>query len=97
MKRTGIKIDAYGFIQTEQRAIAVGDTLEQNVMLLLALQQGESKEHPLLGIGISDIVNDENILDWQWRIVEGLAIDGIKVKELAINNNTINITGGYES
>ena len=97
MKRTGITINAYGFIQVGASGIEIGDTLEQNEMLLLAMQKGESKEHPLLGIGISDMVNDDNMLDWQWRIVEGLAIDGIKVKELQINNDTINITAGYEN
>lgn len=96
-KATGIQISNDGdlFIQVKRNSggvitsgLLVGNTLRQNQYMILKAQKGDLKEHPMLGCGIDDLSNDNNLAEWKKLIREEFAKDGMKVSQLSINTVT---------
>ena len=48
--------------------LTLGETLPQNQALILTLHQGELKEAPAVGCGVSDMLLDNQPLYWRARI-----------------------------
>lgn len=87
-KRFGIQLDEIANdIKIENGHIAIGETLPQNEFLLLVMNKGELKEDPLVGVGISDMINDNDILGWKRKIRDGLKVDGMKVEQISISSD----------
>lgn len=74
-------------LKIENGHIAIGETLPQNEFLLLVMNKGELKEDPLVGVGISDMINDNDILGWKRKIRDGLKVDGMKVEQISISSD----------
>jgi len=96
-KKTGIQLDSDIdlFISVEKDSsglitsgLVIGDTLYQNQYIILSAQKGELKEEPLLGVGIGDMTNDEDLAPWKKSIREELYKDGIAVDTLTISSST---------
>ena len=75
--------------------LALGDTLPQNQALILTLHQGELKEAPAVGCGISDMLLDHRPLFWRARIREQLEMDGQTVTSIKITTTGIHIDARY--
>ena len=69
----------------------MGDTQAQEEYLVLMSQKGEWKEHPMVGVGIGDMVNDEDLRYWKREIMEGLQRVGIKIKGVSLKNGQLEI------
>lgn len=76
--------DATGKIVT---GAIIGPTLYQNTGLILICRKGEFKQIPALGVGIEDILLDDDYLDWRRRIRVNLELD-----EQVVNNITFSGT-----
>lgn len=87
-----IKKDSLGLIQ---RGLTLGDTLNQNQAIILAMHQGELKERPMMGVGISDMLLDNDPIYWRTRIKEQLEMDGQKVDSVRITKTGITIESKY--
>jgi hypothetical protein len=87
-KGTAVLLDQDGDIMVRNRSIVIGDTTLQNQYLILLAQKGEFKEYPTLGVGISDILGDDNVLEWKKRIREEFAKDDLKANKVDINLQT---------
>lgn len=87
-KRFGMQLDEMtNDIKIENGHIAIGETLPQNEFLLLLMNKGELKEDPLVGVGISDMLNDNDILGWKRKIRDGLKADGLTVEQISISSD----------
>lgn len=75
--------------------LALGETLPQNQALILTLHQGELKEAPAVGCGISDMLLDHRPLFWRTRIREQLEMDGQTVTSIKITTTGIHIDARY--
>ena len=75
--------------------VAVGDTLAQNQALIIGCHQGEFKEQPAVGVGISDMLLDHDPLAWRTVIREQLEMDGQTVDEVTVTNKGIKIKAKY--
>ena len=75
--------------------LALGETLPQNQALIITLHQGELKEAPAVGCGISDIALDHKPLYWRARIREQLEMDGQTVTSVKITTKGIDIDAHY--
>ena len=75
--------------------LALGETLPQNQALILTLHQGELKEAPAVGCGISDMLLDHRPLFWRARIREQLEMDGQTVNSIKITTTGIHIDARY--
>lgn len=74
-------------LKIENGHIAIGETLPQNEFLLLVMNKGELKEDPLVGVGISDMLNDNDTIGWKRKIRDGLKADGMKVEQISISSD----------
>lgn len=90
--KTDVRKDAVGLIRS---GLTLGDTLNQNQALILAMHPGELKEHPMMGVGIGDMVLDNDPLYWRTRIKEHLEMDGQKVESVKVTRNDIRIDSKY--
>ena len=73
----------------------LGDTLRQNQALILVLHQGELKERPEVGVGIEDMLLDNDVLYWRSRIREQLELDNQNVDKVRITTGGIEINASY--
>ncbi|WP_296008098.1 hypothetical protein [uncultured Alistipes sp.] len=81
------------------RGLEIGTATFQNQALILQASKGEFKEYPTLGVGISDLLGDNEETGWRREIALQLETDGMKVKtvELDLNNNKLTIDAEYDS
>lgn len=75
--------------------IQLEETTAQNQTLILVAHKGEFKEHPMLGVGISDMINDHNFDHWKREITHQLEADGQQVNKLEITNKGIELDATY--
>jgi hypothetical protein len=107
MKGTGILIndDYEVVVQPERDATGkiftgalIGATTNQNTGLILICRKGEFKEVPALGVGIEDVLLDNDYLDWRRRIRLNLELDGQKVSSIKFNTvDNLSINANYTS
>ena len=86
--KKGILLDETGEIMVVNGSMIVDDVTLQNQLFLLVAHKGEFKEYPTLGIGISDMVGDEDELEWKKRIREEFKKDDLKVSTIDLNLQT---------
>lgn len=72
--------------------MVVGETIYQNEALILVSHTGEFKENPMLGVGVNDMVNDNDIAQWEHAIRVNLSRDNMEVRTVKINRRNGNIT-----
>ena len=75
--------------------LVVGDILHQNQALLLVFHKGDLKDDVSVGVGIDRMTLDNDRLTWSREIREQLEMDGQKVEDVKIENNTIKIQASY--
>jgi hypothetical protein len=75
--------------------LALGDVLEQNQALILMLHRGELKERPAVGVGISDMLLDNDPIYWRTQIREQLEMDGQTVGSIVLTSTDITIESTY--
>ncbi|MDR2652193.1 MAG: hypothetical protein LBC68_07760 [Prevotellaceae bacterium] len=104
MKNTGIQINSDYDIAIQLRydeagkivsGLTIGDVLYQNQAMLLLAHKGEIKEYPRVGVGLSDIVNDNDIQGWRSEISEQLTNDGQRISRLELNESGLTLEAKY--
>lgn len=75
--------------------LQTGDILGQNQALLLLLHKGELKERPAVGVGISDMLLDDDPIYWRTVIKDQLEMDGQRVGSVMITRTGIQIEATY--
>lgn len=73
------------------------DTIHQNQAIILSLHKGELKENPAVGVGISDMLLDNDPLFWRTEIREQMEMDGQTVTSVKITKDSIDIEASYNS
>jgi hypothetical protein len=89
---TNIVRDASGMIVS---GLVVGDVTAQNQAAILIAQKGEFKEHPTMGVGLNDIINDNNAMYWENQISEQLNSDGQRITRLSIDEKGLILDANY--
>ncbi len=69
------------------KGIIVNNILEQSKALLLITHPGEWKTNPILGVGLSGILLDNDYLGYRHRIREQFAMDGLSISSLDLYPN----------
>lgn len=68
------------------KGIMIGATINQNTGLILIFRKGEIKQEPVMGVGIEDILLDNDYLDWRRKIRINLELDEQKVNEIKFSS-----------
>lgn len=74
----------------------IGDSTEQNEMLLLLLNKGEVKQFPDGTVGAVTYKDDEGPSALLQEISEKFAADGMKVNRVAVENGKIKTDAVYK-
>ncbi|MDD3685923.1 MAG: hypothetical protein PHE56_04060 [Bacteroidales bacterium] len=77
------------------QGLMIGSTLYQNQAMILRTQPGQIKEYPGAGVGLLNIVNDNEIDMWKKRITQQLEADGQKISKLILNTQGIALEAKY--
>ena len=73
-----------------------GESSKQHQELLLIAQKGEFKEFPLVGVGISDFLNEDADTSELIQIIsKEFSVDGMNVTDVIINGDQIKINAEY--
>ena len=90
-----VKRDGDGMITS---GLTIGDVTKQNQRIIISAEKGEIKEVPLLGVGITSYLDDDNPSEMLREIRTNLREDGQKVKACGFDKNgKLVIIGGYEN
>ena len=91
----GILIDSDYQPLISSGELQLGETTPQNQAIIIQSHKGELKENPALGVGISDMLLDNDPLSWRVRIREALELDGEVVESIKITSSEVQINAHY--
>jgi len=66
--------------------VLIGKTINQNTGLILISRKGEFKQEPVLGVGIEDILLDNDYLEWRRKIRINLELDEQRVNDIKFSS-----------
>ena len=69
--------------------------MSQNQALILQLHKGELKDDVSVGVGIADMLLDDDVLGWRSEIREQMEMDGQTVNSVEITSDGIVIDSKY--
>lgn len=92
----GILLDETNNLLIQNKTLAIGDTLFQNQKLIIGAHKGEIKENPLLGVGITNFIDDEEPSELLREVRINLRMDGQKVKKSLFENGKLIIESKYD-
>lgn len=87
-----VKRDSYGKIVS---GMIIGDVLHQNQAIILSMRKGDLKENPSIGVGLSDLLLEHNLLSIRSEIRQQLELDGQTVNSIKITESSIVIDAKY--
>lgn len=79
------KLDQNGDIAIENGDFVIGDATLQHQEHIIIAQKGEYKEHPEIGVGIANALNDESPRQILTQIRRNFEYDGMTVNTLDID------------
>lgn len=79
------------------QGIVCGNTLYQNQALILQSVKGEYKEYPILGVGISAMVCDDDLAGWKREIALQLEADTMRVDKVEITTQKLVVNADYST
>ncbi len=89
---TAILIDNNNELVLQNGTLALGETQEQNAQLIVLAEKGEFKEHPQLGVGVSQFLKSVNREKELLRAIRvQLALDGIRPQAIDYTNGKAHI------
>jgi hypothetical protein len=107
MRGTGILInDGYELKIAAERDITgkiikgavIGNSLYQNTGLILICRKGEFKQIPALGVGIEDMLLDNDYLEWRRKIRINLELDDQTIRSVEFSGpDNLTIDAEYNS
>jgi len=84
-------------LEFEDGDFAIGISDKQHIKHILKAFKGEFKEFPELGVGIEQMINDDNYMDILIEAKKNLQYDGVKVKNIKFTNEgKLNVDGEYK-
>lgn len=87
-----VKRDKFGRIES---GLIVGDILHQNQAIILTMRKGDLKENPSIGVGLSDMVLEHNLIAVRNEIRQQLEMDGQTVNDVKVTSNRVTIDANY--
>jgi hypothetical protein len=78
------------------QGLILGNVLHQNQAMILRTQPGQIKEYPRAGVGLLDIVNDNQIDMWKKSITEQFEADGQRISKLILTSQVLALEAKYK-
>lgn len=77
------------------QGICLSEATPQNQAFLLVAHKGEFKEHPTIGVGMADMLNDHDFAYWRRLITYEFERDGQTIDRLELNDKGLTIEAHY--
>lgn len=90
-----LALDDFGVLKIANGDFEMAICDNQHVWLLLNVQPGQFTQYPTCGIGLPDIILDNEILYWQHKTREQLNQDGLVVSKLELNQENLQLHANY--
>ncbi len=87
-----VEKDRYGKIIS---GLQVGDILHQNQAVILAIDKGELKENPSIGVGLPNMLLEHDLTAIRSEIRQQLELDGQTVASVQVTSKTVTINAKY--
>jgi len=95
---TDIRLDENLDLQVQNGDFVIGETDKQNQQLIILANKGEWKEHPEVGVGIQNILSDENPNDVLIETKRQLEYDGMQIDNISLTaEGKLIIDGKYRA
>lgn len=92
-----ILLDDNGDLDFQNGDLVIGYSDNQHQEHILIANKGEYREFPELGVGINRILSDDEPTSFLIEAKKNLEYDGMKIKNIKINENgNIDIDGYYK-
>lgn len=76
---------------------AIGESSSQHAKHILIAQKGEYKQHPELGVGIENMLNSEDAMDFLIEAKKNLEYDGMAVRNISFTKDgKLNVDAKYK-
>lgn len=85
-----------GHLQIHNGDFVVGEATKQHQRKLLITQKGEYKQHPLVGVGIANYLDDENPDDLLRETRKQFVQDGMAVNKLEVTATGVGVDAEYK-
>lgn len=76
--------------------VVVGNTLYQNQAFLLRAEKGDFKEDEQIGVGMINILNDENPTELKQEIINQFKKEGLRITKLILTPQKFEIVADYK-
>ena len=84
-------------LEFEDGDFAIGISDKQHIKHILKAFKGEFKEFPELGVGIEQMINDDNYMDVLIEAKKNLQYDGVEGKNIKFTDEgKLNVDGEYK-
>lgn len=84
-------------LEFEDGDFAIGISDKQHIKHILKAFKGEFKEFSELGVGIEQMINDDNYMDVLIEAKKNLQYDGVEVKNIKFTDEgKLNVDGEYK-
>lgn len=87
-----VEKDRYGKIIS---GLQVGDILHQNQAVILAIDKGELKENPSIGVGLPNMLLEHDLTAIRSEIRQQLELDGQTVTSVQVTSKIVTINAKY--
>jgi hypothetical protein len=91
-------LDENGDLSIANGDFLIGLSDKQHQEHILIANKGEFKEFPEMGVGIANMLNDDDYTDMLIEIKKNLQYDGMKIKNVKFDENgNLDIDGYYKN
>lgn len=91
-------LDENGDIAFKNGHLVIGDSDIQNQKLILSSHKGDFKEWPEIGVGIDQMMEDDEIDHWLIEAKKNLEYDGMKVRNISFTEDgKLNVDANYKT
>lgn len=87
----GLLLDENGDLLLKNGSLVIGDIDQQVAELIISAYPGEVKENPILGCNVNSQLNGAANSFWRSNAIKQLKSEGLKVKELTVEDDTIEL------
>ena len=74
----------------------IGESDNQHQLDILLAEKGEFKEYPEIGVGIQEMLSDDDFVEFLIETKKNLEYDGMKINNIEFTaNGKLNVNGKY--
>lgn len=92
-----ILLDSKGDLLIQNGDFVIGESDNQHQLDIITAAKGEFKEFPEIGVGINEMLSDDDFVEFLIEAKKNLEYDGMKINNIEFTaDGSLNIDGNYK-